>query len=115
MARGGARAGWPWGRGPGDIIPGGATVVLRGEFDGRCTSDVRAVIYDRLDASERVVLDLSHVEALDLIALRVLLVATRRAAHEGRRLVLRDCSPSVLRMIHLARVGHAVDLERAAA
>ncbi|MGN0065906.1 MAG: STAS domain-containing protein [Nocardioides sp.] len=98
-----------------DITTDGTTVVLRGEFDGRSTSTVRAVIYDQLHASDHVVLDMREVEALDLIALRVLLVATRQAWRDGRRLTLRDCSPTVLRMIHLARVSHAVDFERQAA
>ncbi len=98
-----------------DITTDGPKVVLSGEFDVRSTSQVRGAIYDVLSTADHVLIDMSGVEALDVVALRVLLVATRQAWLEGRQLTLLDCSPSVLRMIHLARVGHAVEIERRAA
>lgn len=98
-----------------DIMTEGTTVVLRGEFDGRSTSVVRDVLYDRLNCENTVVVDMSDVAVVDLIALRVLVVATRSASREGRLLLLRNCGPHVLRMIHLARLAHAVHIEREAA
>lgn len=92
----------------------GPTVELHGEFDVRSTSMVRDVIYELLAREGRVSVDMSHVVAIDMVALRVLLVATRQAAREGRTLTLRNCTPAVRRMIHLARVAHAVELERTA-
>ena len=97
-----------------DITTDGPKVVLSGEFDVRSTARVRGAIYELLSCEQHVVVDMSEVDALDMVALRVLLVATRQAWLEGRHLTLRNCSPCVLRMIHLARVGHAVEIERVA-
>ena len=95
-----------------DITTNGPTVVLSGDFDVRSTFEVRDAIYALLSCEDQVVVDMAEVDTLDLVALRVLLVATRQAAIEGRELVLRNCSGQVLRMIHLARVAHAVAIER---
>jgi anti-anti-sigma factor len=98
-----------------DIMNDGTTLVLRGDFDGRSTSVVRDVLYDRLNCEQVLVVDMGEVAVVDLIALRLLVVATRHASREGRLLILRNCRPRVLRMIHLAKVAHAVHIERAAA
>lgn len=95
-----------------DITTDGPKVLLSGEFDVRSTSQVRGAIYELLSCEPHVVVDMSEVDALDMVALRVLLVATRQAWLEGRNLTLLNCSPCVLRMIHLARVAHAVAMER---
>ena len=96
-----------------DIEHDGRTLVLTGDFDVRSTMEVRNALYAHLaERQDDIVVDLTAVRAVDLTALRVLAVATRYAAHLGRRLVLRGCCPAVLRMLHLSRLIRVVELER---
>jgi anti-anti-sigma factor len=99
-----------------DITFDGSTLALHGDFDVRSTFQVRNAIYERLDGHEQdVIVDMTGVETIDVTALRVLAVATRRATRSGHRLTLRNCGPSVRRMMHLSRLAHSFEVERAAA
>ena len=98
-----------------DIMTDGPTLVLSGEFDVRSTMEVRNALYDHLEGhAEDVVVDLTQVTVVDLTALKVLAVATRRASREGHHLMLRGCGPSVRRMLHLSRLIRVVEVERQA-
>ena len=99
-----------------EIRTEGTTLVLVGDFDVRCTSEVRWALYDLLSGPEgHVVVDMAGVSGIDLTALRLLAVATRHAQMSGHHLTLRHPGPSVRRMIHLARLAHAIGVERVAA
>ncbi len=99
-----------------DITRDGPTLVLHGDFDVRSTFQVRTAIYEFLQGQgQDVVVDMSEVEAIDVGALRVLAVATREATRAGHHLTLRTCGPSVRRMMHLSRLAHSFEVERAAA
>ena len=95
------------------IVTDGPTLVLSGAFDVRSTWEVRNAIYDRLAArDEDLVVDLTDVDTVDLTALKVLAVATRRAGGLGRHLILRGCGPAVRRLLHMSRLMRVVELER---
>ncbi len=98
-----------------DIVTDGPVLVLQGDFDVRSTWEVRTAIYERLDCGQHVVVDMSDVDAIDVTALRVLAVATRQASLSGNHLTLRNCGPAVRRMMHLSRLAHSFEVERAAA
>ena len=99
-----------------DITSYGPTLVLHGDFDVRSTFQVRSALYAFLEGQDQdVVVDMSHVETIDVVALRVLAVATRQASRSGHHLTLRNCGPSVRRMMHLSRLAHSFEVERAAA
>lgn len=75
--------------------------------------EVRAAIYDHLASTvDDVVVDLTEVTTVDLTALKVLAVATRSAARDGRHLRLRGCGPAVRRLLHLSHLFRLVDVER---
>jgi anti-anti-sigma factor len=96
-----------------DIVTDGPRLVLSGPFDVRSTWEVRNAIYDHLAAGDDdVVVDLTDVDSVDVTALKVLAVATRRAARLGRHLTLRGCRPAVRRLLHLSRLMRAVEVER---
>ncbi|WP_028661199.1 STAS domain-containing protein [Nocardioides insulae] len=97
-----------------DIVTDGSTLALRGELDARSTWEVRAAIYAQLDRYDDAVLDLSEVTLIDLVAIRMIAVATRRAASAGHHLTLRGCGPSVRRMLHLSKMRRMVEVEHAA-
>jgi anti-anti-sigma factor len=99
-----------------DIVSDGPTLVLHGPFDVRSTREVRAAIYEHLDTfDDDVVLDMTEVTTIDLTALRLLAVATRHAWLTGHHLTVRNPGPAVRRMAHLAKLAHAIDVERVAA
>ena len=99
-----------------DIRSDGPTLVLEGAFDVRSTSEVRYALYGHLAGPyEDVVVDVSGVTAVDITALRLLAVATRHAWLTGRHLTVRNPSAAVRRAMHLARLAHAIEVERAAA
>ena len=58
---------------------------------------------------------MTDVAAIDVTALRLLAVATRHAWLTGHHLTVRNPGPAVRRMVHLAHLAHAIEVERAAA
>ena len=99
-----------------DIVSDGHTLVLHGAFDVRSTGEVRNAIYQHIDALDvDVVIDMTDVSTIDLTALRLLAVATRHAWLSGHHLTVRNPGPAVRRMTHLARLAHAIEVERVAA
>lgn len=97
-----------------DITTEGPALRLRGDFDVRCTGEVRNAIYQHLrNHDSDVVVDLTEVSTVDHTALKVLAVATRNALREGHHLTLRGCGPAVRRMLHISRLIRVVEVERA--
>lgn len=104
-----------------DLEVDGPTLKLVGDFDVRSTSAVRQALYEHMATQARpdddgtttcdVVVDLADVHSIDATALRVLAVATRVAERNGYRLLLRGCSPSVRRMLTVAKFRHLVSVE----
>ena len=60
------------------------------------------------------VVDLAGVELLDATGLGVLVAVHRRARSAGRRLVLRDAAPRVVRILALTRLNRVIPMEQAA-
>jgi anti-anti-sigma factor len=99
-----------------DILTNGPTVTLVGDFNGRSTSEVRSVLHEQLAEPEHAItVDLTNVDSVDVPARRVLAYASHEAGRTGHHVVLRGCSPAVLRMLYLTRLIKFVELERAAA
>jgi anti-anti-sigma factor len=99
-----------------EIIHDGHTLVLHGDFDVRSTWEVRTAIYERLNSyDDDVVIDMTDVATIDVTALRLLAVATRHAWLTGHHLTVRNPGPAIRRMAHLARLAHAIEVERVAA
>ena len=98
-----------------DIVSDGNILVLHGAFDVRSTWEVRNAIYEHLEVRDDLVIDMTEVSTIDLTALRLLAVATRHAWLSGHHLTVRNPGPAVRRMAHLARLAHAIEVERVAA
>lgn len=80
----------------------GGVLVVCGELDAH-TSGLLAVHLDPLPAGAgEVVVDLSGVEFIDSSGLRLLVATHQQATEAGRRLVLRDPSKVVERLLDIA-------------
>jgi anti-anti-sigma factor len=95
------------------ITTDGPTLVLSGDFDVRSTSEVRNAIYDHFNNVDgTIAIDISHVDNVDVTALKVFAAASRVAARSGRRIVLRGACPAVRRMLHLSHLIRLIELDR---
>jgi anti-anti-sigma factor len=87
-------------------------LVLSGALDVRSTAELRAVVYSLLGRTMGdVVVDIDHVESIDMTTLKLLAVANRSAEREGRRVVLRGGSPGVRRLLHLSHLRWMLPVE----
>jgi anti-anti-sigma factor len=83
----------------------GAELELRGRLDARTLPHARAALHGAVDAGTGdLVVDVAALEVWDAAGLGLLLGAHHRAARRGRRLVLRDPSPRLRRLVRLARL-----------
>ena len=87
-------------------------LALAGALDVRRTAEVRAAVYARLaGGTGDVLVDVSRVDSVDLTTLKLFAVANRVAERDGRRVVLRGCSPAVRRMLHLSHLRPMIPVE----
>jgi anti-anti-sigma factor len=87
-------------------------VVLSGRLDVSSASDVRAALHEAIDlGAGDLVVDLAGVDWVDATGLGVLLGADRLAKLAGRRIVLRDAAPRVLRILRVTRLHRVLTLD----
>jgi anti-anti-sigma factor len=77
-----------------------------GPLDVTSAADLRAELTDLLGGNYRadLVLDLSGVQQIDLVGLGLLVGVHRQAQRRGRRLVLSDVPPRVMRLLIATRL-----------
>ena len=91
-----------------------ADVSLPHRVDVTTSADVRYALSIAIDAAPTgdVVVDASGVEMVDVAGLGVLVAAHRRARQAGRRLVLCDPQPRIMRLLAVTRLHRVLNLER---
>lgn len=93
-------------------IASGREVALSGRLDVHSVADVRTVLHAAIDAGDGdLVVDLSGVDLVDATGLGVLVGADRRAKLAGRRVVLRDVRPRLLRILRATRLHRVLTIE----
>jgi len=93
-------------------VASGYEVELTGRLDVSSVAEVRTVLHRALDAGTGdLVVDLAGVDLVDATGLGVLVGADRRARQLGRRLVLRDASPRVRRILRVTRLHRVLTLD----
>ena len=91
----------------------GDTIVLIGDFDGRCTEELRDTLHLHLARTGGVAeVDMSRVESIDITALRVLLVVAHYAHEHGGRMSLTHCTPQLRRTLSISGLIRLVERER---
>ena len=94
------------------VAPRSDLVVLSGRLDVSTVHEARRAVHQALDAgSGDLVVDLGAVEMLDATGLGMLVGAHRRAGRGGRRLVLRNLSPQLARLLRVSRLHRILVVE----
>ena len=94
-------------------VASGCEIALEGHLDVRCVAEVRTALYAAIDAgSGDLVVDMSRVESIDATGLGMLLGADRRAKLSGRRVVVRDAAPRLMRLLRATRLHRVLTLEQ---
>ena len=97
------------------LVTDGPVLFVAGQLDVRCVAQLRTAVYDHIESHPgHVVLDLAGVEFADLTVLKMLAVASRMANQSAHRVTLRDCPPTVRRLLNLARLRTLVTVESSA-
>jgi anti-anti-sigma factor len=96
-------------------VAAGYELALSGRLDARNAAEMREALHAAIDAGAGdLIVDASGVDLVDATGLGVLLGAHHRAARAGRRVVLRDASPRLVRILHRARLHRVFALVPAA-
>jgi anti-anti-sigma factor len=94
-----------------------ADLVMPERLDASTVHELRAALLLALDAAPGpdVVLDVSGVAVVDSVGLGLLLSAHRACRSSGRRLLLVDPPPRLLRLLAVTRLHRVLHVERAGA
>lgn len=92
------------------MVDGRAVVAAVGAFDYLTAPRLREALLDCMDASQRIIVDLSAVSFVDSSALGALVGAQKRLQRESGRLMLVGPSPRVLRTFELAGLTKVFDV-----
>ena len=88
-----------------------STIVLDGEIDMDKTDGVKGVIFPVIDSGKKVALNLSNVQYMDSSGISVLIESNQKALEKGNKLVIKDVSKSVLKVIMMAKLEQILNLE----
>jgi anti-sigma B factor antagonist len=86
-------------------------IVVRGELDmASLPGLVAALAKEERSKADRIDVDLSGLDFIDVMGTRVLVNASRRARHAGRRLVLINPKPTIRRLFSLVAAERELEL-----
>ncbi len=93
-------------------VASGCEIALEGRLDVHAVAEVREALHAAIDGGTGdLVVDMSQVELIDLTGLGVLVGADRRAKLAGRRVVLRDAPPRLMRILRATRLHRVLTVE----
>ncbi|HEX5138533.1 MAG TPA: STAS domain-containing protein [Planctomycetota bacterium] len=87
-----------------------AVEVAEDTLDAERAEEFRAQLEARIQASPKVLLDLSAVTFADSTGLGAILICLHRAANAGRKLRICSLRPLVQEMFHVLRLDRLVDV-----
>ena len=88
-----------------------ATVHLDGEIDMDVTEKAKEVIFPHIDAGKEVHLNLSNVQYMDSSGISVLIESHQKALEKNTKVIIKDVSKSVLKVIMMAKSEQILNLE----
>ena len=88
-----------------------ATVHLNGEIDMDVTEKAKEVIFPLIEAKKEVHINLSAVEYMDSSGISVLIESHQKANELETKVILKDISKSVLKVIMMAKLEQILIIE----
>ena len=88
-----------------------ATVHLDGEIDMEVSDKARNTILPLIEAGHEVHLNLSKVEYMDSSGISVLIESHQKALEKNSKVIIKDVSKSVLKVIMMAKLEQILNLE----
>ena len=88
-----------------------ATVHLDGEIDMDVTEKAQEVIFPHIDAGKEVHLNLSNVQYMDSSGISVLIESHQKALEKNTKVIIKEVSKSVLKVIMMAKLEQILNLE----
>ena len=88
-----------------------STVHLDGEIDMDVTEKAKEVIFPVIDSGKEVHLNLSQVQYMDSSGISVLIESHQKALEKNTKVVIKDVSKSVLKVIMMAKLEQILNLE----
>ena len=88
-----------------------ATVHLNGEIDMDVTEKAKEIIFPLIEAKKEVHINLSAVEYMDSSGISVLIESHQKANELETKVILKDISKSVLKVIMMAKLEQILNLD----
>ena len=88
-----------------------ATVYLDGEIDMDVTENAKELIMPLIEAKKEVHLNLKDVQYMDSSGISVLIESHQKAMELGTKVILKEISKSVLKVIMMAKLEQILNLE----
>ena len=88
-----------------------ATIHLDGEIDMDVTEKAKEVIFTHIEAGKEVHLNLSNVQYMDSSGISVLIESHQKALEKNTKVIIKDVSKSVLKVIMMAKLEQILNLE----
>ena len=88
-----------------------ATVFLNGEIDMDVTEKAKEVIMPLIEAKKEVHLNLKDVEYMDSSGISVLIESHQKALEKNTKVIVKEVSKSVLKVIMMAKLEQILNLE----
>ena len=86
-----------------------ATIHLDGEID--MDEKAKEVIFPHIEAGKEVHLNLSNVQYMDSSGISVLIESHQKALEKSTKVIIKDVSKSVLKVIMMAKLEQILNLE----
>ena len=87
-----------------------STVFLDGEIDMDVTEKAKEIIMPLIEAKKEVHLNLKEVQYMDSSGISVLIESHQKANELGKKVILKDISKSVLKVIMMAKLEQILNL-----
>ena len=88
-----------------------ATIHLDGEIDMDVTEKATHAILPHIEAGQDVHLNLSNLEYMDSSGISVLIESHQKALEKNTKVIIKDVSKSVLKVIMMAKLEQILNLE----
>ena len=88
-----------------------STVFLNGEIDMDVTEQAKEVIFPLIDAGKEVHLNLKDVAYMASSGISVLIESHQKALEQNNKVIVKEVSKSVLKVIMMAKLEQILNLE----